>query len=399
MTRSLPLRLGAGTIFLLALAACGDSGPQKAGAQKGPPPAPQVTVATPVKRTVVDRDEYVGRFVAVDAVEIRARVSGYLDAVHFTDGEIVKQGALLFTIDQRPFKAALDQARADYERAKAQVDLANADLMRAQDLIERKTISEAIYEQRIQAKRAADAQLQAAEANVRNADLNLEFTELRAPINGRIGDRRVSPGNLVIGGSQPSTTLLATIVSIDPIRFEFTFDEASFLRYSRLAEGGKSADPRGKTMPVELRLLDEPQFIHKGTIDFVDNVIDQASGTIRGRAVFANPNALFTPGMFARVRVPASEPFEALLVPDSAIGTEQVRKFVYAVDAENTVRQKYVTLGQLDGGLRVILKGLEPDDRVIVNGLMRARPGIKVTPVQEGERPQGAPGGAPHAAK
>ncbi|MCC6946690.1 MAG: efflux RND transporter periplasmic adaptor subunit [Bradyrhizobiaceae bacterium] len=394
----LPLRLGTGAILFLALAACGDSGSQT-NAQKGAPPAPPVTVAAPVKRTVVDRDEYVGRFVAVDSVEIRARVSGYLDAVHFTDGELVKEGELLFTIDQRPFKAALDQARADLQRAKAQVDLANSDLTRAQDLIERKTISEAIFEQRVQAKRAADAQLQAAEAAVRNAELNLEFTELRSPIAGRIGDRRVSRGNLVVGGSQPSTSLLATIVSTDPIRFEFTFDEAAFLRYARLADGGTADSPRGTSMQIELRLLDEQQFSHKGKIDFIDNVIEQASGTIRGRAVFENPKALFTPGMFARVRMPASAPFEALLVPDTAVGTEQVRKFVYVVDGENTVRQKYVTLGHLENGLRVILKGIDASDRIIVNGQMRARPGAKVTPLQEGEQPSGAPGGATAKAK
>ena len=397
MAPHLPVRLGAGTALILLLAACGDSTPQKA-AQKGPP-APQVSVALPQKRTVTDRDEYVGRFVAIDSVEIRARVSGYLDAVQFTDGEIVKKGAKLFQIDQRPFTAALDQARADLARAKAQLDLAGADLVRAQDLIERKTISEAIYEQRIQAKRAADAQMQSAEAAVRVADLNLEFTELRAPIDGRIGDRRVSPGNLVIGGSQPSTTLLATIVSTDPIRFEFTFDEAAFLRYSRLAKDGNNIEARGTSAPVELRLLDETEFKHRGKMDFVDNVIDRASGTIRGRALLQNPSGLFTPGMFARARVPASAPFEALLVPDSAIGTEQIRKFVYAVNAENTVQQKYVTLGHLENGLRVILKGVEPTDRIIVNGMVRARPGIKVTPVAEGEKPAGASGAAPPAAK
>jgi RND family efflux transporter MFP subunit len=345
----------------------------------------------------VDRDEYVGRFVAVDSVEIRARVSGYLDAVHFVDGAMVRQGELLFTIDQRPFKAALDQAKADHERAKAQLDLASSDLTRAQDLIDRKTISEAVYEQRVQAKRGADAQLQAAEANVRVAALNLEFTELRAPVAGRIGDRRVSPGNLVIGGSQPSTTLLATIVSTDPIRFEFTFDEAAFLRYARLAEDGKGPESRNSTTQVELRLLDETDFKHKGKMNFVDNVIDRASGTIRGRAEILNPSGLFTPGMFARVRVPASAPFDALLLPDSAIGTEQVRKFVYVVDGENTVQQRYVTLGQLDGGQRVILNGINANDRVIVNGLMRARPGIKVTPLAEGERPPGATAGPPAA--
>jgi RND family efflux transporter MFP subunit len=396
MTSLAWFRLGAGTLILLAFAACGDNGQQK-GAQKAPPP-PQVTVAPPVKRTVTDRDEYVGRFVAVSSVEIRARVSGYLEAVHFTDGEIVKQGELLFTIDQRPFKAALDQARADLQRAKAQSDLASSDLVRAQDLIERKTISEAIYEQRVQAKRAADAQLQSSEANVRNAELNLEFTELRAPVAGRIGDTRVSVGNLVIGGALPQTTLLAMIVSVDPIRFEFTFDEAAFLRYTRLADDAKNS--RGLTMPVELRLLDETEFKHKGKMDFVDNVIDQSSGTIRGRALVPNPDGLFTPGMFARARVPASAPFEALLLPDTALGTEQIRKFVYVVDGEDMVRQKYVTPGELNDGLRVILKGLDPTDRVIVNGMVRARPGIKVAPVVAGEKPAAPPSdGAPRAVK
>jgi RND family efflux transporter MFP subunit len=251
----------------------------------------------------------------------------------------------------------------------------------------------------VQAKRAADAQSQAAEANVRNAALNLEFTELRAPVDGRIGDSRVTIGNLVIGGALPQTTLLATIVSVDPIRFEFTFDEAAFLRYTRLADDAKNVGSRGLTMQVDLRLLDETDFKHKGEMDFVDNVINQSSGTIRGRAQVANPSGLFTPGMFARARVPASAPFEALLVPDAAIGTEQIRKFVYVVDADDTVKQKYVTLGELDDGLRVVLKGLDPNDRVIVNGVVRARPGIKVTLVTAGEKPPAPPDGAPRAAK
>jgi RND family efflux transporter MFP subunit len=373
-------------LIALALAGCGE-------AAQPPSPPPQVTVANPVKRSIVDLDEYVGRFVAVDAVEVRGRVSGYLEKVHFKDGELVKAGDLLFTIDQRPFKAALDQAKADLARARAALDLAVADLKRAQDLIGRQTISEQVYEQRIQAKRSGDAQVAAAEAALRNAELNLEFTELRAPVAGRIGDRRVSPGNLVIGGSQPSTTLLATIVSIDPIRFEFTFDEAAFLRYMRLAEEGREASPRGNGMRVELRLLDEAEFKHKGRVDFVDNAIDPSSGTIRTRAVIANPEGLFTPGMFARVRVPASLPYDALLVPDAAIGSEQVRKFVYVVDAENTVRLKYIELGALHGAFRVARTGLAPDDRVIINGLMRARPGIKVAPLAEGQQPPGMPKG------
>jgi RND family efflux transporter MFP subunit len=370
--------LGAAISLALLLAACGQSTPPA-------PPAPQVTVANPTRQKIVDRDEYVGRFVAVDAVEIRARVSGYLEKVHFTDGQLVKAGDLLFTLDQRPFRAALDQAKADLARAKSQVDLTGADLSRAETLLQQKTIAEALYDQRVQAKRAADAALQAADAALKTAELNLEYSELRAPISGRIGDRRVSPGNLVTGTITGSTTLLATVVSIDPIRFEFTFDEASYLRYQRIAKDAGKADERGTKLPVELRLLDEKGFEHKGTIDFVDNAIDQSSGTIRGRAIFANPSALFTPGMFGRIRVPGSPEYEALLVPDAAIGSEQIRKFVYVVDAENTVRQKYLELGSLQGNLRVVRSGLEPNDRVVVNGLMRARAGAKVTPMTEEE--------------
>jgi RND family efflux transporter MFP subunit len=372
--------------LLLALAGCGES------EQKQAPPPPPVTVAKPVKRQIVDRDEYVGRFVAVDMVEIRARVSGYLEKVHFQDGQIVKAGDLLFTIDRRPFQNALDQAQAALAQARANLAYAEADLVRAQTLVSAKNISEQVFEQRTQAKRVAEASVAANEALVRQATLDLQFTELKAPVTGRIGDRRVAPGNLVTGGTTGNTTLLATIVTIDPIRFEFTADEGAFLRYTRLGGDGRDLQTRAAATTVELKLLDEADFAHKGTIDFVDNVIDQSSGTIRGRAQFANPTGLFTPGMFGRVRVPASPPYEALLVPDAAIGTEQVRKFVYVVDGENTVRQKYVTLGALQGDLRVIKSGLDAEDRVIVNGLMRARPNAKVTPLAEGEQPPGMPG-------
>jgi len=371
--------LGAAISLALLLAACGQGTPPA-------PPGPVVTVATPVRQKLTDRDEYVGRFIAVDAVEIRARVSGYLEKIHFTDGQLVKAGDLLMTVDQRPFQAALDQARADLARAKSQTVLTAADLSRAETLLQQKTIAEALYDQRVQAKRAADAALQSAEAAVKNAELNLEFTELRAPVTGRIGDRRVSPGNLVTGGTAGGTTLLATVVSIDPIRFEFSFDEAAYLRYQRIATQAGRAEERGTKLPVELRLLDEKNFEHKGSIDFVDNAVDTSSGTIRGRAQFANPTALFTPGMFGRILIPGSAEYDALLVPDVAIGTEQIRKFVYVVDAENTVRQKYIELGSLQGRLRVVRSGLEAEDRVVVNGLMRARPGVKVTPLTEEEQ-------------
>jgi RND family efflux transporter MFP subunit len=364
------------------LVACGQS-PQRAA-----PPPPKVTVAKPVKRTIVDQDEYVGRFVAIDVVEVRARVSGYLDKVHFQDGQIVKQGDLLFTIDKRPFQNTLDQARANLETAKSNVIFTQSDLARGQQLLRDRTISEQIFEQRSQSFRNAQSAVVASEAMVRQAELDLEFTELRAPVTGRIGDRRVTTGNLVTGGTGGSTTLLATIVSIDPIRFEFTFDEASLLRYERLArEGTTDVTGRGNAA-VRLKLIDEPEFSHYGRMDFVDNVIDRSTGTIRGRAQFSNSDELFTPGMFARVQVPASAPYDALMVPDAAIGTEQVRKFVYVIDKDNIARQRLVRLGQVVDDLRVIKEGVSADDRVIVNGLMRVRPGQKVTPEEQQAVPQ-----------
>jgi RND family efflux transporter MFP subunit len=368
------------------LAGCGEGAKQPAAA---PPPA--VTVMKPVKRTIVDQDEYVGRFVPVDVVEVRARVSGYLDKVHFVDGQIVKQGDLLFTIDKRPFQNTLDQARANLEVARSNVTFTQADLGRAQQLLRDRTISEQVYEQRAQAARNAQASVAANEAAVRQAELDLQFTELRAPIAGKIGDRRVTPGNLVTGGTGGSTTLLAMIVSIDPIRFEFTFDEASLLRYERIVRVGKDSTASIESSPVRLRLIDEQDFSHNGRMDFVDNIIERATGTIRGRAHFANADGLFTPGMFARLQVPGSAPYEALLVPDVAIGTEQARKFVLVVNAENVAVQKYLTLGQVVDGLRVVKTGLAEGDRVIVNGLMHARAGNKVTPTEQGVAAQASP--------
>jgi len=368
-------------LTVLLLAGCGES----QQANKAPPP-PVVTVAQPAKRTVVDHDEYVGRFVAVEAVEVRARVSGYLEKVQFADGQVVKQGDLLFTIDPRPFQNTVDQARANLATAKSNLIYAEGDLARGQQLVRDRTIAEQTFEQRAQARRNAQASVEANEAAVRQAELDLQFTELRAPVTGRIGDRRVSPGNLVTGGTG-TTTLLATIMSTDPIRFEFTFDEASFLRYERLAKETKDGESWGATTPVKLKLIDERSFTHPGHMDFVDNVIDRSSGTIRGRAQFDNPKGLFTPGMFARVQIAGSAPYEAVLLPDAAIGTEQARKYVLVVGDDNTVVQKYVTLGELVDDLRVIKSGLAADDRVIVNGMIRARPGAKVNPQAQGAPP------------
>jgi len=361
------------TAVALALAGCGQ------GQQAAAPSPPTVTVAKPVQRTIVDQDEYVGRFVAVDSVEIRSRLSGYLSEIRFTDGQMVHTGDLLFTIDHRPFQIVLDQMRANLAQARANLAFTEADLTRGQELLHNKTITEQTYDQRTQAKRVAEAAVTAQEAMVHSAELDLnQYSELRAPIDGRIGDRRVSVGNLVTGGNGSNTTLLATIVSVDPIRFEFTFDEASYLRYQRFAgKSGQMANSEGG-LPVALKLIDEQDFQHTGKMDFVDNAIDRSSGTIRGRAVFANRDGMFTPGMFGRIRVPGSPPYTALVVPDAAIGSEQARKYVLVVDDGGVVRQKYIVPGHLDGTMRVVKEGLTANDRVIVNGLMRARSGEKV---------------------
>ncbi len=389
-------KFAAPLLLATLVASCGER------QQQGGPPPPAVTVAKPIKRTVFDYDEYVGRFAAINSVEVRARVSGYLEGLHFKDGQMVKQGDLLFTIDKRPFQNTLDQARANLVQAQSNLAYTESDYTRGQQLVRDKTITDQTFEQRAQAFRNAKASVSNNEAAVRQAELDLEFTELRAPVNGRIGDRRVSPGNLVTGGTGGNTTMLATIVSTDPIYFEFTFDEASYLRYERLANKGEDVASRNASVPIALKLIDESDFDHKGRMDFVDNVIDRSTGTIRGRAVLENSNGVFTPGMFARVRVPASAPYEALLVPDAAIGTEQARRFVIVIDEQDTARPKYVTLGQLTpDNLRVIKEGIGPDDRVVVSGLMQARPGQKVRPEEQGTKPAGpaSAGGPPQQSK
>jgi len=369
----LPLLLLALPLLAAALAGC-DEQSQAKGA---PPPPPQVTVAQPMKKVVADEEEYVGRFVAVDAVEVRARVSGYLEAIHFRDGQMVKAGDRLFTIDRRPFQTAFDQAQAQLEQAKANLAFANRDLARGRSLKLDSTITQQTLDQRIQAGRVAEATVKAQEAAVAQAALDLQFTELKSPVSGRIGDRRVSIGNLVTGGTNGNTTLLATIQSTDPIRFEFTWDETAYLRFLRAHKDAR--DPAMK-VPVKLKLIDEKTFGHDGHMDFIDNAIDRSSGAIRGRAELPNPDGTLTPGMFARIRIAMAPSAEALLVPDTAIGTEQVKKLVYVLDADDVARPRYVTLGRLVDGLRIIKSGLKANDRVVINGLMRVRPGAKVTP-------------------
>ena len=367
----------------LLLAACTESAKPPSA-----PPPPEVTVMQPKQQELQDEDDYVGRFVAVNAIEVRARVSGSLETVHFRDGTQVKQGDLLFSIDRRPFQNTLDQSRATLAQALANRDFAEQDYARAQQLVRDKTITEQALDQRLQSLRNTRAAVESAQALVKQAELDLQFTELRAPIDGRIGDRRVSPGNLVTGGTSGNTSLLATIITQDPIHFEFTLDESAYLRYKRLL--GSSLDAvstSDKALPVTLKLIDETGFDHKGRLDFIDNVIDRSTGTMRARAVFLNMDGLFTPGMFARIKLPASLAYTALLLPDEAIASEQVRKIVMTVAPDNSVVPKYVELGALKNGMRVIRKGLNPDDRVIVNGMMRARPGMKVTPRDAAAQP------------
>ncbi len=364
--------------FVSVLAACDQ--PKPAAQAQGAPPPPEVIVSPPVRKVVAEKSEFVGRFVAVDSVEIRARVSGYLDEIHFRDGQRVDKGQLLFTIDRRPFQATLEQAKAQLEQAKANLAFAQSNLERGENLKRGTVISEQTLDQRVQAERVARSSVTAQEAAVRQAELDLEFTELRSPVAGRIGDRRVSPGNVVVGGSSTSTTLLATVQSVDPIRFEFTVDETAYLRF--IAVHGEAATLK-PNVPVRLKLIDEDKFALEGRIEFIDNTISRTAGVIRMRAEFPNPSGKLTPGMFGRIELDAAPPAEALLVPDEAIGTEQARKFVLVVDdkdGKKITRPAYVTLGAVVDGLRVVKSGLTPEQRVVIKGLMRVRPGNPVSP-------------------
>jgi len=350
------------------------------------PPAPQVVVATPVKKTITEWDEYTGRFDAVAAVEIRPRVAGFIEQIHFRDGQIVQKGDILFTIDKRPYEIAAESARADIARAQAQLELAQNDVERAQPLLQNKTLTQREFDNRLSTQRVALAALQTAQATVKTAALNLEWAEVRAPLSGRVSDRRIDVGNLVAGGqSAGASTLLTTIVALDPIYFAFDASEADYLKYSRLSQTGRRPSGRDTPNPVQVRLADETSWSREGRMDFVDNVVNPRSGTIRGRGIFDNKDGFLTPGVFGRMRLWAGDR-EALLIPDSAIASDQASKIVLVVGEDNMVSARTVTPGPLAEGLRVIRAGLKPDERVIINGRSNpfVRPGSKVTP-QPGE--------------
>jgi RND family efflux transporter MFP subunit len=364
------------TLVLLAgiLSGCGESKPPQAAAA-----APPVTVAQPVKRTVTDWDEFTGRFDAVEQVQIRARVGGFITAVEFRDGAFVSAGDLLYLIDARPFEAVAIQADGQLSDARAKVELAKRDLDRALTLQQSQNVAENIVDQRRQALQAARAAEMQAEGLLKAAQLNIEFTHVTAPIGGRVSRHLVSVGNLV-QGSESGSTLLTSIVSLDPIYIYFDIDEATYLKYNRLWSEGKRPSSRDTPNPVEVTLTGETKPSHNGAVNFLDNQLDVSTGTLRGRAVIPNKDLSVLPGQFGRVRLIASAPYEALLVPDGAIATDQARKIVFVVKDDNTVEAKPVILGPLDEGLRVVRDGLKPEDRVVVDGLQRARVGAKVTP-------------------
>ena len=338
-------------------------------------PAP-VDVAKPLVEKVVDWDEFTGRFSAVERVDMRPRVSGYLEEITFKDGQLVEKGDVLFKIDPRPFQAVLDSANAELNAAKAAQSNAAVAFRRTQELTDDGSVSVSVLDENRAAKLQADAQVIIAEAAIRSAQLNVDFTQITAPLSGRISDAKVSIGSLVV----QNDTTLATLVTIDPIYLEFTGSEADFLKYSRLDLGGEREISRTAANPVEARLSDENGWPHKGKMDFVDNEMDQNAGTIRARAIFENPDQIFLPGLFARLRLIASQEYEAMLLPDEAIIADQNNKIVFTVDESGEVSQKVVEPGALHMGLRVVRAGIEKDDLVVVSGVQRAQPGQKVTP-------------------
>lgn len=363
-------------LLAVSLSGCGDKPPPQAASA-----APPVTVAQPTKRTVTDWDEFTGRFDAVEEVQVRARVGGFVTSVEFRDGAFVNTGDLLYVIDSRPFEAVAEQADGQVSDARARAELAKRELDRALTLNQTQAVSDSIVDQRRQALQAAKAAEMQAEGLLKAAQLNIEFSHVIAPIGGRVSRHLVSVGNLVSGSDNGgNATLLTSIVSLDPIYVYFDMDEATYLKYNRLYFEGKRPSSRENPNPVQVTLTGETKPSHDGKMDFLDNRLDVSTGTLRGRAVIPNRDFSILPGQFGRVRLIGSAPYEALLLPDTAIATDQSRKIVFVVKDDDTVEAKPVVLGPLDGGLRVIREGLKAEDRVIVDGLQRARVGAKVSP-------------------
>jgi len=367
----------------LSLAGCA----RNEAAEPKAAPAPQVTVASAISRSVTEFDEFTGRFEAVERVEIRPRVSGYISSVNFTEGSEVQKGDVLFVIDPRPYEAERDKARAQLAQARSQLVLAKSERDRATSLLSQHAISQEEYDTRTAGREQAQANVEAAQAALDVAALNLTFTRVAAPISGRISRALVTSGNFVTNGQTPLTTL----VSLDPIYVSFDGDEQVYLKYTKLARQGTRASSRDARNPVLVGLADESGYPHQGVMVFVDNALDPTTGTIRGRALLDNHERQFTPGLFARVKLMGSGQYNAVLINDSAIGTDQSVRYVLVVGAGNKVEYRPVQLGPVIDGLRVVQSGLAPGETIVVNGLQRVRPGVQVQAqrVAMGERRPG----------
>ncbi len=363
---------GAFSLTLLVLG-CGSK-------QPAAPPPQAVTVAEVPEREITEWDEFTGRLEAVDAVEIRPRVSGYIKRVAFAEGKEVKKGEVLFEIDPRPYQADLARAEAQLEGARSAAALAASEVQRAGKLVDVQAISREEFDTRTSAEAQGDATVRGAEAAVQTARLNLEWTRVRSPIAGRVSNAQVTVGNLVQAGP-PAGALLTTVVSLDPIYVYFEGDEQTYLKYAAMARGGSRPSSRDFKNPVQMGLANEDGlFPHQGYVDFVDNQLNPQTGTIRARAVFSNKDRLFTPGLFARIKLLGSAKHPATLVLDKAVGTDQDKKFVLALNPDSTVEYRSVEIGRLMDGMRIVTSGLKPGEQIVINGLQRIRPGMKVAP-------------------
>jgi len=381
-------------LALAILAACSGGHAEEAGA----PPAPEVSAAPVLVKQVSQWDEFSGRVEAVENVDLRPRVSGYIDKVNYIEGQEVKKGDVLFTIDARSYQAEYDRARAEVARARTQSTLARGESERAKRLSEQQAISTETWEQRRAASDQAGAQLQAAQAALDAAALNLEFTKVRAPINGRAGRAMVTAGNLVSAGDAAS--VLTTLVSLDKVHVYFDADEATFLRYAQMARKGERPSERDESLPVRIGLSGEQGFPHEGKVDFLDNQVTRSTGTIRVRALLDNADRQFTPGLFARVQLLGSGQFQAMLIDDRAVLTDQDRKYVYVVDKDGKAQRRDIALGRSAEGLRIVENGLAAGDKVIVDGVQKVfMPGMPVqarpVAMQSGTAPAAAPAKAP----
>lgn len=361
----------AGLVVLASACTSSSSQPQS-------PPPPTVSVSAPLEEAVTQYDEFTGRFRAVERVEVRARVDGYLEEIRFTDGELVEKGDVLFVVDQRPYRIALEQAQAELESAKTRLQLSEKELQRAKNLLSTGAVSQELIDRRNQEYLSAKAAVSSAQAAVHSAELNMEFTEIKAPVSGKISENFVSIGNLVSGGLS-SATLLTTIVSFDPIYFTFEASEDKLIKYQKESSlrGDGSAIGNGNRT-VMAKLLGEKEFFHNGELDFIDNEIDQSTGTILVRAVFANKDLLFTPGMFAKARFSGAGQHREILIPDEVIGSDQANRYVLVVDDSSKVSRKFIKIGALHNNMRIIEEGLSKTDQVIINGIGKVSPGQEV---------------------